>query len=144
MSEDNEDDKVGYKKPPKQHRFQPGVSGNPKGRKPLPTDMDGFMTYYMDQTVPVTENGRKTRRRRKQVIVIRTVNAAMEGKDRAIDRVMKHDREQGRPAFVVEPEDKAVVDAALRRLQPAPPEASPAPEPSNPIEPSETGWTTGG
>lgn len=26
------DDKVGYGKPPKEHRFQPGQSGNPKGR----------------------------------------------------------------------------------------------------------------
>jgi hypothetical protein len=31
---DGQDYEVGYRKPPKQHRFKRGVSGNPKGRKP--------------------------------------------------------------------------------------------------------------
>ncbi|MCC0063663.1 MAG: hypothetical protein H6895_06185 [Defluviimonas sp.] len=31
MSEDN-DDKVGYGRPPEKHRFKPGQSGNPRGR----------------------------------------------------------------------------------------------------------------
>lgn len=33
MAEDNEDDKVGYGKPPKQHQFKKGQSGNPSGKK---------------------------------------------------------------------------------------------------------------
>ena len=31
-SDENDDDQVGYKRPPKQHRFQKGRSGNPGGR----------------------------------------------------------------------------------------------------------------
>ena len=29
-----DDEKVGYKRPPKEHQFTPGKSGNPAGRKP--------------------------------------------------------------------------------------------------------------
>jgi hypothetical protein len=32
MSDRNDDEKVGYGRPPRQHRFKPGQSGNPKGR----------------------------------------------------------------------------------------------------------------
>lgn len=34
MTDDNEDYKVGYKKPPKESRFKKEVSGNPAGRRP--------------------------------------------------------------------------------------------------------------
>ena len=33
MAEDNEDDGVGYRRAPKQHRFKKGQSGNPSGKK---------------------------------------------------------------------------------------------------------------
>lgn len=45
MSDDGSDDKidyeVGYKKPPKHSRFEPGVSGNPKGRPPGSKNKNG-------------------------------------------------------------------------------------------------------
>jgi hypothetical protein len=115
-AEDNDDEKVGYKKPPKQHQFKPGKSGNPIGRKRAPPDMDGFMDQYLNEYVWVTENGRKVRRRRKEVVVMRQVNLAMGGADRATQLVMKHDRERARPNFVVEEADAEAVTSALKRL----------------------------
>lgn len=36
MKDDDDDDAVGYCKPPKSSRFKKGVSGNPGGRPPKP------------------------------------------------------------------------------------------------------------
>src|SRR6185312_13136795 len=33
---DNHNEEVGFGRPPKQHQFKPGQSGNPKGRPPKP------------------------------------------------------------------------------------------------------------
>jgi hypothetical protein len=55
----SEDDKVGYKNPPRHARFKPGQSGNkngrPKGRANLKTDLADMLRGR----VPVTENGRR-------------------------------------------------------------------------------------
>ncbi len=32
----NNDEEVGFGRPPKQHQFKPGQSGNPRGRPPKP------------------------------------------------------------------------------------------------------------
>ena len=52
---------VGYGRPPKETRFQPGKSGNPAGRRKGSRTVGAILTDIIEQKVPVTENG-KTRR----------------------------------------------------------------------------------
>jgi hypothetical protein len=55
------DYKVGYRRPPKQTRFQPGQSGNPKGRPPGSSNHKSTVARVINEKVPVRE-GDKTRK----------------------------------------------------------------------------------
>ena len=70
---------VGYAKPPSRTRFKPGQSGNPRGR---PRGAKNFVTAIEGELrarVTVTENGRRKRVTKREVIAKRLVNRAAEG-----------------------------------------------------------------
>ncbi len=55
---------IGYKKPPRRTQFQPGQSGNPKGRpkrrgKTELESIGAVVVSEMNETVEVTENGKR-------------------------------------------------------------------------------------
>ena len=52
---------VGYGKPPPEHRFKPGQSGNPRGRKSRKRNESEIIAMVRDELVTMTING-KTRR----------------------------------------------------------------------------------
>ena len=57
----DEDYTVGYGKPPPEHRFKPGQSGNPRGRKSRKRNESEIIAMVRDELVTMTING-KTRR----------------------------------------------------------------------------------
>ena len=72
---------VGYKKPPKHAQFQPGKSGNPKGRSKgtkSPTDHEIF-----NQLVTVTQKGKKKKIPAITAILMQLVSDAMKGDHKA-------------------------------------------------------------
>lgn len=75
---------VGYGKPPKETRFKPGQSGNPKGRTKGARGFDAALDHELKQTVVVTENGRSRKLRKRDVVIKTLVNQAMKGDARAI------------------------------------------------------------
>ena len=59
---DDDDDAVGYGRPPKQHRFKPGHSGNPRGKPKGAKSRAALLEAALRRRVPVTENGKKARK----------------------------------------------------------------------------------
>ena len=82
---------VGYKKPPKSTQFQPGQSGNPKGRphKPKPTSIKAIITQELMTEMTITENGKKIRLTAIQVAVRRLTVEAAKGSVTAIRHLTK-------------------------------------------------------
>jgi hypothetical protein len=50
---------VGYGKPPKNGRFQKGVSGNPKGRPKKSLNFDDELIRESNSMMTINENGRR-------------------------------------------------------------------------------------
>ena len=56
---DHNDDKVGYGKPPKQHQFKKGKSGNPKGRPKGVRNFETELKDVVNSKVTIHRDGRK-------------------------------------------------------------------------------------
>ena len=87
---------IGFRRPPVSGRFQPGKSGNPKGR---PKGSRNFLTLLeqeLNKSISVTENGRKHKLTRLQAIVKRMVNSALNGDQRALLNLLEIMKRTGR------------------------------------------------
>ena len=79
---DNENYEVGYKKPPTAKQWQPGQSGNPKGRRKKTKDFDQLLDQELSQTIPIRDNGQMLTITKREVLIKTLVNIALKG-DRA-------------------------------------------------------------
>lgn len=78
---------VGYGKPPRHTRFQPGQSGNPSGkRKPRP-GLTERLDRILAEQVSVTEGGKSRRIAKEEVFLRQMVNKAIAG-DRQFGRLL--------------------------------------------------------
>ena len=70
---------VGYGNPPKAHRFQPGRSGNPKGRKQRAPTVAEQVGKLLGQKVKVTEGGKQKSLSIQEVMLRSIVKNAAKG-----------------------------------------------------------------
>ncbi len=111
---------VGYGRPPKETRFQPGRSGNPKGRPRKPKTVAAVIEEALARRVKVQENGRSRSLSAEQVIVRRLVHDAARGDSRAVRMLFTlRARYDGSPAESIEPRDleadQEILEAFLKR-----------------------------
>ena len=83
----NEDDDVGYKKPPKETQFKPGQSGNPKGRPKKVKDFDKLFDRELSQTIRISDGGQMLSLTKREVLVKGLVNDALKG-ERAAQKLV--------------------------------------------------------
>ena len=72
--DDERDYEVGYGKPPRHTRFEPGRSGNPRGRPPGAKNMKTLLSKALNELVVVTEPGGRRKVSKREAIVTQLVN----------------------------------------------------------------------
>jgi hypothetical protein len=79
---------VGYGKPPEHTRFQPGQSGNPKGKPKGAKNLATIVDNAIKEKVVVTENGKRRKRTKMEVAVKQVVNKAVIGDQKAFAQLI--------------------------------------------------------
>lgn len=104
------DYEIGRGKPPRSSRFKPGQSGNPGGRKKGSLNVKTVMKAVLESEIELTENGYCRKVPVLHAVVLRQVQAALQGELRAIDSLLdRYERHSGR-------EDKQIDECAEEDL----------------------------
>lgn len=89
MSDENKNDpssknegsyEVGYGKPPKQHRFTKGNSGNKAGRPKGRKFEELLVLKLLDAPITMVENGKRKKVTKETALIARVLNGAINGK----------------------------------------------------------------
>lgn len=87
----DDDDGVGYCKPPKRHQFKKGHSGNPRGRVRGSQNFSKIFAKALDRRVVLTLNGERMTITMRDAVVIQLVNSALAGSTRHIQFLLRND-----------------------------------------------------
>jgi hypothetical protein len=82
---------VGYGRPPASGQFQPGQSGNAKGRPKGAHNTSEEIGRLLDSKVAVRQGGKTSRMTRRLVLVQKLYERAIGGDNRAAALLMNHD-----------------------------------------------------
>jgi len=118
--DDQNDYEVGYGKPPRHARFEPGRSGNPRGRPAGSKNLSSLLSRALDEPVIVVENGRRRRIAKRQAIVTQFVNQSAKGDLKAIQILltMLRDLEGRADPGAADPDKTTEADQEIiRRMQ---------------------------
>jgi hypothetical protein len=122
-AEAGDDNVVGYGRPPRHTRFQPGRSGNPNGR---PKDSKNFSTLFSEelaQPVTLAENGKRCRMPKRQALAKQVINKALTNDPKAaavvLDQIRRSEGSADGPATidVGQRENRLVMESIVRRIR---------------------------
>ena len=89
MPSDKElDYEVGYGRPPRHTRFEPGRSGNPRGRPNRSKNLATLLSEALREPVIVTENGRRRKVSKRQAVIKQFVNRSAQGDLKAMQMLL--------------------------------------------------------
>lgn len=112
---------VGYGRPPKEHQFKPGQSGNPKGRKKGVKNEAAILHELLQHMVTLTERGKTRKITLLEAILRRVAEDCLKGNIRSaaflLNRFQTLSAGEGAKTEISE-DDKAVLEAYLKELQP--------------------------
>lgn len=110
--------KIGYGKPPKEHQFKKGKSGNPKGRKPRVKNASTLLQLELDKPVVVRDGDQERKITKREAFIISLVNDAIVNKPRARTELLKLlDVSPPPEPFVANDDDEAALGEFLQRMR---------------------------
>jgi hypothetical protein len=86
-TETTDEYEVGYAKPPRHAGFQKGRSGNPKGRPKGSKNFATLLAEALDEKVSLTEDGRRRRITKRELVIKQLVNKSASADLRAIKQL---------------------------------------------------------
>jgi hypothetical protein len=124
---------VGFGKPPRSSQFKPGQSGNAAGRPRGAKNFATALEQELKTRVIITENGRRKRVSKREVIAKHLVNKAAGGDLKAIPLLLNETRdreteatEAGLNQVFESPEDRTVLENIIARIRSSSPEGTPS------------------
>jgi Family of unknown function (DUF5681) len=121
MTENEKADTVGYKRPPREHQFRPGQSGNPSGRPKGARNFKSELREELSELVTVRDGDREIEVSKQRALIKSMVAAAIDGNQRAAASVlamcvrMLADAEEDEAIESVE--DRDIVEAFTKRTK---------------------------
>ena len=88
MTKDRGDYEVGYRRPPQEHQFQPGQSGNRKGRPKGARSLTTELKELLEMPIHLSEGGKRRKVSTLKAVLLRLREQALKGDQRAIDRFL--------------------------------------------------------
>jgi hypothetical protein len=125
----NDDDIVGYGKPPIRTRFRPGQSGNPSGRPKGARNLKTDLMAELAETIQVREGDRSRSVSKQRALVKTLVAKALKGEARFAGLLITLILKSAEPAGGEPPvsagdladDDRAIIEDFLRRNSHTPP-----------------------
>jgi hypothetical protein len=121
MTENEKADTVGYKRPPREHQFRPGQSGNPSGRPKGARNFKSELREELSELVTVRDGDREIEVSKQRALIKSMVAAAIDGNQRAAASVLAMcvrtlaDAEEDEAIESVE--DRDIVEAFTKRTK---------------------------
>lgn len=114
------DEDVGYGKPPKANQFKPGKSGNPKGRPKGAKSEATMLEELLNRKIEIRQNGKVRKITILEGILHKLAEDSLKGNTKSAAFVLNRLAAIASTANTeseVNPDDKAVLDAYLRKFR---------------------------
>jgi Family of unknown function (DUF5681) len=112
-----------HKRPPRKGQFQPGQSGNPRGRPKGSRNIRTYVHELLGAKIPVIEGGKTRHIPRAEAIAIQLVNLAAKGDPKGLAAILSLTREfdeaigQPRPGALTHIADIEVMQDIIARIR---------------------------
>ena len=120
LSTGQDNDRVGYKRPPKAHQFRKGRSGNPRGRRKGSKNFETLVREALAKRVRIKAEGKPMTMSVGQALLMRTLRDGIGGSRRAAEQGLRLMERYGLSDDVDEAHDLSLLDddeiADLERL----------------------------
>ena len=114
-SSDDDDDSVGYGRPPKHTRWKRGQSGNPSGKRKRDETIFEKLSRIAREDIPVTQNGSQTVMPADEAMLRTARHMAIKGDMRALKLMLDHLGKIGGGASAVPDLVSSVADIEVLR-----------------------------